>query len=98
MAGIGDDGILGDEGNDVLNGSEGSDMMAGGLGNDTFICNRNDTIVDFNPIQGDKTIGICFPPDRSNNEASYDDFTQEVVKSPFPPPLFTHDDISLMVL
>ena len=55
------------------------------------------------PIQGDKTIGICFPSDRSNNEASYDDFTREVVKSPFPPPLqspplFTHDDTSLMVL
>jgi len=102
LAGIGDDGVLGDEGNDVLNGSKGADMMAGGLGNDTFICDRNDTIVDFNPIQGDKTVGICFPPDRSANEASYEDFTQEDVKSPSPPPQppqtqsppsFTHTDI-----
>ena len=78
-------------------------MMAGGLGNDTFICDQYDTIVDFNPIQGYKIIGICFLQDRFNNEASYDDFSREVVKSPFPPPLqspplFTNDDTSLMVL
>jgi hypothetical protein len=71
-------------------------MMAGGLGNDTFICDRNDTIVDFNPIQGDKTVGKCFPQDRSVIEATYDDFTQEDVQSPPPsfhsPPQLTHDD------
>jgi RTX calcium-binding nonapeptide repeat (4 copies) len=88
LAGIGDDGVLGDEGNDVLNGSEGSDMMAGGLGNDTFICDLNDTIVDFNPIQGDKTVGQCSPENRSENEASYADFTQvDVNSSQIPPSL-----------
>ena len=77
LGGNGDYGILGDEGNDGLDGGEGADMMAGGLGNDTFMCNEYDTIVDFNPIQGDKTVGQCSPQDRSENEASYDDFTQE---------------------
>ena len=37
-------------------------MMAGGLGNDTFICDQYDTIVDFNPIQGDKNYRNMFPP------------------------------------
>jgi Ca2+-binding RTX toxin-like protein len=82
LGGKGDDGILGGEGNDVLNGGEGVDIMAGGSGNDTFICDRFDTIIDFNLTEGDRIVGECSSLNQTQEiEKSFDNNPQEDFRS-----------------
>ena len=60
----GDDLLMGEGGNDRLFGGRGSDLLIGGPGADRFKITRNDrrgglyqdTIVDFNPDNGDRLV------------------------------------------
>ena len=57
--GEGNDTLISFIGSDVLNGGGGSDTLYGGAGADTFIFDATalsgkDTVLDFNPAQGDK--------------------------------------------
>jgi Ca2+-binding RTX toxin-like protein len=64
--GSGNDYLAGGDGNDVLNGGIGNDTLSGGHGNDIlqggggadtfsfFAGGGNDTIRDFNPLEGDR--------------------------------------------
>ena len=53
--GAGRDLLYGLDGNDILNGEQGNDVLIGGFGADTFVVSEGqDSITDFNPIQGDK--------------------------------------------
>jgi len=53
------DTMNGGEGNDVIDGGKGDDMITGGIGSDTFICDENDILVDFNSNEEDNIIGSC---------------------------------------
>jgi len=56
LGGPGNDNISGGEGNDVLVGGPGNDQLTGGPGADQFNCGPGtDTVVDFNPAEGDRT-------------------------------------------
>jgi Ca2+-binding RTX toxin-like protein len=59
FGGDGDDLLDGGDGNDALLGGGGNDVMIGGFGHDTFVCDKFDTIVDFDPYEGDEIIGSC---------------------------------------
>lgn len=60
----GDDLLMGEGGNDRLFGGRGSDLLIGGAGSDRFEIKKNDrrgglyqdTIVDFNPDNGDRLV------------------------------------------
>ncbi|MBD2683250.1 MULTISPECIES: FG-GAP repeat protein [Nostoc] len=66
VGGAGNDSLVGGAGNDTLVGGAGSDRLTGGVGADYFLYNTNaafvssaigqDTITDFNRLQGDKII------------------------------------------
>jgi Ca2+-binding RTX toxin-like protein len=55
--GAGTDKLVGEAGDDTLTGGPGSDALAGGAGADTFVISGTDTILDFNPDEGDKIEG-----------------------------------------
>jgi Ca2+-binding RTX toxin-like protein len=58
----GDDGdtLVGGKGNDELYGGQGDDILIGGPGADFFDCgDGQDTVVDFNPAQGDTHADNC---------------------------------------
>lgn len=59
MGGEGKDFLDGGEGNDVIFSGKGADMITGGIGSDTFICDENDILVDFNSNEKDNIIGSC---------------------------------------
>jgi hypothetical protein len=59
FGGHGSDQLYGDIGNDALDGGEGNDIMIGGVGMDTFLCNQDDIVIDFNATEEDQMIGSC---------------------------------------
>ena len=59
FGGHGSDQLYGDMGNDALDGGEGNDIMIGGVGVDTFLCNQDDIVIDFNATEEDQMIGSC---------------------------------------
>src|SRR5918995_225824 len=59
FGGHGSDQLYGDMGNDALDGGEGNDIMIGGVGMDTFLCNQDDIVIDFNATEEDQMIGSC---------------------------------------
>ena len=60
FAGANDDYVNGGKGNDELYGQEGDDVLEGGPGADFFDCGMGfDTVVDFNPNEGDITNDNC---------------------------------------
>jgi Ca2+-binding RTX toxin-like protein len=60
IGGDADDILSGDDGNDKLFGVFGNDIMKGGSGADDFICGEGiDTVLDYNPGQGDTLSNDC---------------------------------------
>ncbi len=60
FAGANDDYANGGKGNDELYGQDGDDVLEGGPGADFFDCGPGfDTVVDFNPNEGDITNDNC---------------------------------------
>ena len=60
FAGANDDYANGGNGNDELYGQDGEDVLEGGQGADFFDCGIGfDTVVDFNPNEGDITNDNC---------------------------------------
>ena len=60
FAGPNDDYTNGGKGNDELYGQDGDDVLEGGPGADFFDCGLGfDTVVDFNPNEGDITNDNC---------------------------------------
>ena len=60
IGGEGDDILSGEEGDDILYGVIGNDIMRGGPGANEFICGEGiDTILDYNPAQGDVISNDC---------------------------------------
>ncbi len=60
FAGPNDDYVNGGKGNDELYGGDGDDVLQGGPGADFFDCGPGfDTVVDFNPNEGDITNDNC---------------------------------------
>jgi len=56
--GRGQDTLVGGSGNDTLTGGLGADVLTGGSGADIFIIDADDTVLDFNPDEGDQIIDI----------------------------------------
>jgi Ca2+-binding RTX toxin-like protein len=60
VGGSGDDLLVGGPGNDRLYGNAGDDILQGGQGADYFDCGDGlDTVVDYNPSQGDVVSSNC---------------------------------------
>ena len=60
IGGDGDDILSGEDGDDILYGVTGNDIMRGGPGANEFICGDGiDTILDYNPAQGDIISNDC---------------------------------------
>ena len=60
IGGEGDDILSGEDGDDILYGVIGNDIMRGGLGANEFVCGEGiDTILDYNPAQGDVISNDC---------------------------------------
>jgi hypothetical protein len=60
FGGFDDDLLVGGPGNDHLFGDIGNDVLIGGPGADYFDCGDGiDTVLDFNPAQGDVMAGNC---------------------------------------
>ena len=60
LGGFGDDLLIGGSGNDKLLGGPDDDTLIGGPGADYFSCgDGQDSIVDFNPSQGDTRTQDC---------------------------------------
>jgi Ca2+-binding RTX toxin-like protein len=60
IGGDGDDILSGEDGNDILYGVIGNDIMRGGPGANEFVCGDGvDTILDYNPAQGDIISNDC---------------------------------------
>jgi Ca2+-binding RTX toxin-like protein len=60
FAGPNDDYLNGGNGNDELYAQDGDDVLEGGPGADFFVCGMGfDTVVDFNPNEGDITNDNC---------------------------------------
>ena len=60
IGGDADDILSGDEGNDKLFGVFGNDILKGGEGADDFVCGEGvDTVLDYNPGQGDTLSSDC---------------------------------------
>lgn len=86
---IGDDQLLGGQGDDVLLGGQGADTLDGGGGADVFkytdIQDAGDTILDFNPNQGD-TIDISEILDGYSESDPIENWVQVEVSSESPNP------------
>jgi Ca2+-binding RTX toxin-like protein len=55
-----DDILSGDDGDDILYGVIGNDIMRGGTGANEFVCGEGvDTVLDYNPSQGDVISNDC---------------------------------------
>jgi Ca2+-binding RTX toxin-like protein len=52
--GSGDDQIDGGSGDDQIDGGVGADELKGGKGEDLFICDEQDTVIDFNSLENDE--------------------------------------------
>ncbi|MDR4512494.1 MAG: hypothetical protein MRJ93_12410 [Nitrososphaeraceae archaeon] len=59
VGGEDDDELDGGKGDDVLEGGPGKDELKGGKGADKFICDKKDTIKDFNSLEKDRISGDC---------------------------------------
>jgi Ca2+-binding RTX toxin-like protein len=60
IGGDADDILSGDDGNDKLFGVFGNDILKGGPGADEFVCGEGiDTVLDYNPGQGDTLSNDC---------------------------------------
>lgn len=60
FGGFDDDLLVGGPGNDHLFGDVGNDVLVGGSGANYFDCGDGiDTVLDFNPSQGDVMAGNC---------------------------------------
>lgn len=60
FGGFDDDLLVGGPGNDHLFGDIGNDVLIGGPGTSYFDCGDDiDTVIDFNPAQGDVMAGNC---------------------------------------
>ena len=60
FGGFDDDLLVGGPGNDHLFGDIGNDVLIGGQGTSYFDCGDDiDTVIDFNPAQGDVMAGNC---------------------------------------
>ena len=57
IGGRGSDTLIGGAGRDLLIGGRGDDILTGGEGPDLFVIGKgNDTITDFNPLDGDRIV------------------------------------------
>jgi Ca2+-binding RTX toxin-like protein len=55
-----DDILSGEDGDDILYGVIGNDIMRGGTGANEFVCGEDvDTVLDYNPSQGDVISNDC---------------------------------------
>ena len=55
-----DDILSGEDGDDILYGVIGNDIMRGGTGANEFVCGEGvDTVLDYNPSQGDVISNDC---------------------------------------
>ena len=61
----GNDELDGGSGDDQLDGGEGTDELEGGKGEDLFICDEQDTVIDFNSLENDEKQGSCEIIDRA---------------------------------
>ena len=60
QGGVDNDLLVGGRGNDELYAGDGDDVLIGGPGADYFDCgDGQDTVVDFNPAQGDTHADNC---------------------------------------
>jgi hypothetical protein len=60
IGGNGDDILSGEDGDDILYGVTGNDIVRGGHGANEFICGDGiDTILDYDPAQGDIKSNDC---------------------------------------
>jgi Ca2+-binding RTX toxin-like protein len=70
MEGDGNDELTGGRGNDEIEGGKDKDKLKGGEGADTFICDVDDKISDFDSAEGDKKRGPCSVIDKSSSAES----------------------------
>jgi Ca2+-binding RTX toxin-like protein len=59
FGGVGNNILIGDKGDDILIAGNGSTIMEGGSGTNSFECNNNSIVLDYNPEKGDIISSEC---------------------------------------